>query len=94
LTVIGGIIVFVVGILGLLGVALPVTLTPITFGGIPTSWIFIMLGIIAMILSHRASHIISAIILIIIGFVVGSFSNIAGILLIVGGIIGLISRFI
>jgi hypothetical protein len=97
LTVIGGIIVFVVGALTLLGVtSFPFNLvsTSVTLVGIPTNWLLVILGIIAMILAHRANHIISAIILILIGFVVGGLSVIAGILLIIGGIIGIIARFV
>lgn len=53
--------------------------------------ITLILGIVAVIVSKRASELIWAIVLIVVGFIGG---GIGGLLVLIGGILGLLSHFI
>ncbi len=53
--------------------------------------ITLILGIVAVIVSKRASELIWAIVLIVVGFIGG---GIGGLLVLIGGILGLLSHFL
>ncbi len=60
------------------------------FGGF-TAILGLILGIVAIIGSKRVTELLWAIILIVIGFIGGS---IGGVLVLIGGILGLISKYV
>jgi hypothetical protein len=53
--------------------------------------IALILGVVAVVLAKRASELIFSIVLIVVGFLGG---GIGGLLVLIGGILGLLSRFI
>lgn len=92
LALIGGIVMVLLSLLGLLGLryALP-------FGSLLPGMMFglgllvpLILGIIAIVGAKHASELVWAIVLIIIGVVGG---GIGGLLVLLGGVLGLISKF-
>ena len=91
LVTVGGIIMVILGLLGMLSYAVTMPFaSPIGrfFGeGIIT----IILGIIAAVLSKRAHELLWAVVLIAIGLLGG---GIAGLLVLIGGILGLLAHFI
>jgi len=92
LTLIGGVLLVVFSLLGLIGhaVTMPfqVPLLGMTFG---FALLPLILGIIAIVLAKRVTDLAWAIVLIIIGFIAG---GIGGIIVLLGGILGLIARFL
>ena len=93
LALIGGIILVVQGILSFLGMAflmfVPSIVGPI--GGSYWGIIEIVLGIIAIMGARRTSDLTWDIILIVIGIIAG---GLGGLLVLLGGIVGLILRFV
>ena len=93
LALIGGIILVIQGILSFLGMALlmfvPSIIGPI--GGSYWAIIEIILGIVAIYGAKRATDLTWDIILIVIGIIAG---GLGGLLVLLGGIVGLILRFV
>jgi len=93
LVLVGGILLVVFGLLSLVGMAgmmafnMPGLGLFAGFGAI----LGLILGIVAIIGSKRVMDLIWAIILIIIGFIGG---GIGGLLVLIGGILGLVARYI
>ena len=93
LALIGGIILVIQGILSFLGMAF-IMFVPSIIGHIGGSYwgiIEIILGIIAIIGSKRATDLTWAIVLIVVGVIGG---GLGGVLVLIGGIVGLVLRFI
>ena len=93
LALIGGIILVIQGILSFLGMAF-IMFVPSIIGHIGGSYwgiIEIILGIIAIIGSKRATDLTWAIVLIVVGLIAG---GLGGLLVLLGGIVGLLLRFI
>ncbi len=91
LVLIGGILLVVLTLLALAGsISLPfnVPLRAMTFG---FAFLPLILGIVAILVAKRVTQLEWAIILIIVGFLGG---GIGGILVMLGGLLGLLSRFI
>jgi hypothetical protein len=92
LALIGGVLLVVLSLLGLIGhaVTIPfqVPLTGMTFG---FALLPLILGIIAIVGAKHVTELVWAIVLIIIGFIGG---GIGGILVLLGGLLGLISKYI
>jgi hypothetical protein len=95
LTLIGGILLIVIGLVSLLGFAL----IPFGFvagmmgifmglGGI----LSIILGIIAVVLAKRSTELVWAIVLIVIGLIAGWTG--VGILVLIGGLLGILSKYV
>jgi hypothetical protein len=93
LALIGGIILVIQGILSFLGMAFTLFVPSIIgpLGGSYWGIIEIILGIIAIIGARRATDLTWDIILIVIGVIAG---GLGGLLVLLGGIVGLILRFI
>lgn len=93
LALIGGIILVIQGILSFLGMAfmmfVPSIIGPI--GGSYWGIIEIILGIIAIIGAKRATDLTWDIILIVVGVIAG---GLGGLLVLIGGIVGLVLRFV
>lgn len=91
LALVGGILMIVFSLLGFLGYAIMSMGfgMPHFFGGFDI--VVLILGVVAIFLSKRASELIWAIVLIIIGILGG---GIGGLLVLVGGILGLISKYV
>lgn len=93
LALVGGILMVLLSLLGFLGMAfmMPFEMSGLRlfagFGAILT----LILGVVAIIGSKRVTELLWAIILIIIGFIGG---GIGGLLVLVGGILGLVARYI
>ena len=96
LALIGGIILIIMGILSFLGTAartlmfVPSILGG-SLGGFAFAIIVIILGIVAIYGSKRATDLTWGIILVIVGLIAG---GLGGVLVLLGGICGLLSRFI
>jgi hypothetical protein len=92
LALIGGILLVIFSLLGLIGhpVTMPfqVPLLGMTFG---FALLPLILGIIAIVGSKHVTGLLWAIVLIIVGFIAG---GIGGILVLLGGLLGLISRYV
>jgi hypothetical protein len=92
LTLIGGILLVLFNLLALVGhaISLPfsVPLLGMTFG---FAFLPLILGIVAIILAKRVTELEWAIVLIIVGFLGG---GIGGILVLLGGLLGLISKYV
>lgn len=90
LALIGGILLVVLSLLTLVGhaISIPVPLAGMTFG---VAFLPLILGIVAIILAKRVTELLWAIVLIVIGFLGG---GIGGLLVLLGGLLGLILRFI
>ena len=89
--VIGGILMVIFSLLSLLNYAISIPFQSPIGGYFGSGIITLILGIVAVILSKRASELLWAIVLIIVGFIGG---GIGGTLVIIGGILGLLSHFI
>jgi hypothetical protein len=93
LALIGGIILVIQGILSFLGMAVlmfvPSIIGPI--GGSYWGIIEIILGIIAIIGARRATDLTWDIVLIVVGVIAG---GLGGLLVLLGGIVGLVLRFV
>jgi hypothetical protein len=89
LALIGGIIIIILGILGLLGSAFMI-FSPISFlGSFVFAIITILIGIICVVGSKYVGSLTWAIILLVLGIIAG---GIGGILVVIGAILGLISK--
>lgn len=91
LALVGGILMVVFSLFGFLGYAI-MSMSfgmPHFFGGFDI--VVLILGLVAIFISKRANDLIWAIVLIIIG-ILGS--GIGGLLVLVGGILGLISKYV
>jgi hypothetical protein len=91
LAIIGGILMIIFSILGMLSYAISIPFQSPIGGLFGSGIITLILGIVAVIGSKRASQLLWAIILIIVGFLGG---GIGGLLVLIGGILGLLSHFI
>jgi hypothetical protein len=91
LAIIGGILMVIFSLLSLLNYAISIPFQSPIGGYFGSGVITLILGIVAVILSKRASELLWAIVLIIVGFIGG---GIGGTLVIIGGILGLLSHFI
>ncbi|HKM50685.1 MAG TPA: hypothetical protein VJZ75_05860 [Candidatus Bathyarchaeia archaeon] len=91
LAIIGGILMIIFSLLSLLNYAISIPFQSPIAGYFGSGIITLILGIVAVILSKRASELLWAIVLIIVGFIGG---GIGGMLVIIGGILGLLSHFI
>ncbi len=93
LVLVGGILMVLFSLLGLLGYAMMSMMSfgmPRFFGGFAI--LGLVLGVVAIIGSKRVTELIWAIILIVIGLIGGG--GIGGILVLIGGILGLISKYV
>ncbi len=92
LVLIGGILLIVFSLLGLVGVAISIPFHS-SLGGMNFGFALLplILGIIAVVGAKHASELLWAIVLIIVGYIAG---GIGGLLVLIGGIIGLLTRFI
>jgi hypothetical protein len=90
LVLIGGILLVVLSLLALIGYTLSirVPLPGMSFG---FAFLPLILGIVAIIVAKRVTELVWAIILIVVGFLGG---GIGGVLVLLGGLVGLLSRFI
>jgi hypothetical protein len=91
LAIVGGILMVIFSLLSLLNYAISIPFQSPIGGFFGVGIITLILGIVAVIVSKRASELIWAIVLIIIGFIGG---GIGGLLVLIGGILGLLSHFI
>ena len=78
-------------LLGLLSFAVSLPFGSPIGGFFGSGIIALILGVVAVIISKRATDLIWAIVLIVVGFLGG---GIGGLLVLIGGILGLLSRFI
>ncbi len=93
LALVGGILLILLSVLSFVGMAFMTSI------GLPRLGLFagfgaivgIILGIIAIYLSKRVTELLSAVVLIVVGLVGG---GIGGLLVLVGGILGLVSRYV
>lgn len=92
LVLIGGILMVILGFLGLVGMAFMSFFFPVRgfLGGLGAI-VDIILGIVAIYGARRATDLVWAIVLIVIGLIGG---GLGGTLVLIGGLLGLISRFI
>jgi hypothetical protein len=90
-TIIGGILMVIFSLLSLLNYAISIPFQSPIGGFFGSGIITLILGIVAVIVSKRASELIWAIVLIVVGFIGG---GIGGLLVLIGGILGLLSHFI
>jgi hypothetical protein len=93
-TLIGGLVMIILGIAGFIGMAFMSMffMSPLLgFMGIGFGILHIVLGIIAIIGSKRATQTTWAVILIIVGLIGGGFG---GVVVVLGGILGLLSKYI
>jgi hypothetical protein len=89
--VIGGILMVIFSLLSLLNYAISIPFQSPIGGFFGSGIITLILGIVAVIVSKRASELIWAIVLIVVGFIGG---GIGGLLVLIGGILGLLSHFL
>lgn len=92
LALIGGVVMILSGVLSFLGSSFMMFYSPL--GGVlgaGASIIHIILGIVAAIVAKQASDLKGGIILVIVGLVGGGFG---GILVALGGIVGLVSKYV
>jgi hypothetical protein len=91
LAIVGGILMIIFGLLSLVGYAISIPFQSPIGGFFGSGIINLILGVVAVIGSKRVSEMIWAIVLIIVGFIGG---GIGGLLVLIGGVLGLLSRFI
>jgi len=91
LALVGGIVMIILSLLGFLSYAVAIPFQSPLGGFFGSGIITLILGIIAVVLSKRASELVFSIVLIIVGYLGG---GIGGLLVLIGGILGLVSRFI
>ena len=92
LTMIGGILMIIFGAIALLGSAFLIFVPFAAIGAFSIGIVLIILGIIAVIGARSVSNLSWGIILLIIGIIGLSIGGIAAFLVIIGAILGLISR--
>jgi len=81
----------ILGVLGMLSFAVMMPFASPIGGFFGSGIVTMILGIVAIVLSKRVSELLWAVVLIVIGFLGG---GIGGLLVLIGGILGLLSRFI
>ena len=95
LALIGGVILIIMGLLSFEGMAIQALMVMpslfSSFGGSFGAIIEIVLGIVAIYGARRATDLVWAIVLIVVGIIAG---GLGGILVLLGGILGLIARFV
>jgi len=95
LALIGGIILIIMGLLSFVGMAIQALMVMPSvigsFGGSVGAIIEIILGIVAIYGAGSATDLVWAIVLIVVGIIAG---GLGGILVLLGGILGLIARFV
>ena len=91
LALVGGIVMIILSLLGFLSYAVTIPFQSPLGGFFGSGIITLILGVIAVVLSKRASELVFAIVLIIVGYLGG---GIGGLLVLIGGILGLLSRFV
>jgi hypothetical protein len=93
LALIGGVILVILGLLSFVGMAFTM-FTFSVFGSIGGSFwgiIEIILGIVAIYGAKRATDLVWAIVLIVVGLIGG---GLGGLLVLLGGIVGLVSKYV
>lgn len=93
LVLVGGILMVILSLLSLIGMAIMIPFEmpgPHLFAGFGAI-LGLILGIVAIVGSKRVTDLLWAIILIIVGFIGG---GIGGLLVIIGGILGLIAKYV
>ena len=91
LAIVGGILMIILSLLSMLSFAVSLPFQSPIAGFFGAGIIAIILGVVAIIGSKKASELIWAIVLIVVGYLGG---GIGGLLVLVGGILGLVSHFI
>jgi len=91
LALVGGIVMIILSLLGFLSYAVTIPFQSPLGGFFGSGIITLILGVIAIVLSKKASELVFSIVLIIVGYLGG---GIGGLLVLIGGILGLVSRFI
>ena len=93
LALIGGVILVIQGVLSFVGMASMMIMPPMlgSFGGSSWGIIQIILGIIAIYGAKRATDLTWAIVLVVVGVIAG---GLGGLLILLGGILALVSKFI
>ena len=92
LALVGGVVMIILSLLGFLSHAVTIPFqSPLGGGYFGSGIITLILGIIAVVLSKRVSELVLSIVLIIVGYLGG---GIGGLLVLIGGILGLLSRFV
>jgi hypothetical protein len=93
LALIGGVILVILGLLSFLGMAFTMVTFSVfgSFGGSFWGIIQIVLGIVAIYGAKRATDLVWAIVLIVVGLIAG---GLGGILVLLGGIVGLLSKYL
>jgi hypothetical protein len=93
LALIGGILLILLGLLSFLGMAFMMSFGMPGFGMFAGfgAIVGIILGIVAIILSKRATELMWAVVLIVVGLIGG---GIGGLLVLIGGILGLLSKYL
>jgi len=91
LALVGGIIMVIVGIVGLVGLSFMMVFESPMSHFFGFGLLAIVLGIIAIVGHKHATELVWAIVLIVIGYVGG---GVGGLLVLLGGILGLLSKYI
>lgn len=92
LTLIGGILMILLSVVAFLGMGIMMPFgMPFAFGGMMLSVVGVVLGIIAIVGSKHATELVWAIVLIIIGLIGW---GAGGVLVVLGGLLGLISKYV
>ena len=91
LALIGGILMIILSLAGLLNFAVNIPFNSPLLGYFGVGLVSLILGIVALYGAKRVSVLLWAVVLIVIGFLGG---GIGGLLILLGGIVGLISRYI
>ena len=91
LALVGGIVMIILSLLAFLSYTVTIPFQSPIGGFFGSGIITLVLGIIAVVLSKRASELVLSIVLIIVGYLGG---GIGGLLVLIGGVLGLLSRFV
>jgi len=91
LALIGGILMILFSLAGMLNFAVNIPFNSPLLGYFGAGLVSLILGIVALYGAKRVSVLLWAVVLIVIGFLGG---GIGGLLILLGGIVGLISRYI
>jgi di/tricarboxylate transporter len=93
LALIGGIILVIQGLLSFVGMAFMTMFMPSVLGSLGSFWgiIEIILGVVAIYGAKRVTDLTWAIVLIVVGLIGG---GLGGILVLLGGIVGLVSKYV
>ena len=92
LVLIGGILLIAFGIFGLIGFAISLPFqSPLHGMNFGFAFLPLIIGVIAIIGAKHSSELIWAIVLIVAGYIAG---GIGGLLVLIGGIVGLLARYV